>query len=148
MTKTREQRESQYLHRNIAAGRCQNGIGIPPISRAEFMRDLPEFMANVYEKRPLGNQSGSPFQFNMGGTGFFNQFYLWMLVRALKPKHIIESGAYNGLGTWMLRQAAPNAQLIVVSLQPRHISTLTITPILSTSVMYTFEILQPLTGRA
>jgi len=33
-------------------------------------------------------------------------------------------------------------------LQPRHISTLTITPILSTSVMYTFEILQPLTGRA
>ena len=121
MTKTREGRERQYLHRNIAAGRCQNGIGIPPISRAEFMRDLPEFMANVYEKRPLGNQSGSPFQFNIGGTGFFTQFYLWMLVRALQPKHIIESGAYNGLGTWTLRQAAPNAQIIVVSPATPHL---------------------------
>ena len=97
----------------MIAGRCQNGIGSPPISRSELIRDLPEFMTTVYEKRPLGFSGAT--KFNMGGTGFFHQFYLWMLVRALKPKHIIESGAYNGLGTWQLRQAAPDAQIIVVS---------------------------------
>lgn len=54
-------------------------------------------------------------------AGFFHQFYLWMLVKALKPAHIIETGAYNGLGTWMLRQAAPDAQIIVVSPQTPHL---------------------------
>lgn len=105
--------------REMVAGRCQAGIGPPLLSRADFARELPVFMETVYKKRPLGFANTT--KFNMGGTGFFHQFYIWMLVRALQPKHIIESGAYNGLGTWQLRQAAPNAQIIVVSPQTPHI---------------------------
>lgn len=101
------------------AGRCQNGIGTSPVSRADLARELPVFMETVYKKRPLGWHNTT--RFNMGGTGFFHQFYIWMLVRALQPKHIIETGAYNGLGTWQLRQAAPHAQIIVVSPQTPHI---------------------------
>ena len=103
----------------LMAGRCQSGIGVPPVSRADLFRELPIFMETVYKKRLLGWYNAT--KFNMGGTGFFHQFYIWMLVRALKPKHIIESGAYNGLGTWVLRQAAPEAQIIVVSPQTPHL---------------------------
>ena len=35
-------------------------------------------------------------------------------LRYHQPEHIIESGIYKGLGTWMLRQAAPQAQLILI----------------------------------
>uniref|UniRef100_A0A7S0JKE1 Uncharacterized protein n=1 Tax=Calcidiscus leptoporus TaxID=127549 RepID=A0A7S0JKE1_9EUKA len=75
-------------------------------------------MDEVYAKRPQGRSNAT--KFNKGGTGFMHQFYLWSLVRALKPKHIIESGAYNGLGTWQLRQAAPDAQIIVLSPKTPH----------------------------
>ena len=42
------------------------------------------------------------------------QFAIWFTVRRVKPKHIIESGAWRGMGTWLLRQAAPDAQINVV----------------------------------
>jgi len=94
-------------------------IGEPPVSRARMLADLSYFITEVYTKRPQGWSFAT--KFNMGGTGFMHQFYLWSLVRALKPKHIIESGAYNGLGTWQLRQAAPDAQVIVLSPKTPHI---------------------------
>ena len=43
-----------------------------------------------------------------------HQFALWCIIRHLQPKQIIESGVWSGLGTWMLRQAAPDAQLILI----------------------------------
>ena len=95
------------------------GIGESPVSRAQMLADLPRFVAQVYARRPRGWSDDT--MFNAGGTGFMHQFYLWSLVRALKPKHIIESGAYNGLGTWQLRQAAPEAQIIVVSPRTPHV---------------------------
>ena len=52
---------------------------------------------------------------NNGGTGLASGFMLWCTVRAVDPLHIIESGAYNGLGTWLLRKAAPTAQITVLS---------------------------------
>ena len=91
----------------------QCGVGDLPVERSQMLSGLPKFVTEVYAKRPLGWNAKT--KFNAGGTGFMHQFYLWMLVRALNPKHIIESGAYNGIGTWQLRQAAPNAQIIVVS---------------------------------
>lgn len=94
-------------------------IGEPPVSRAQMLADVSYFSAEVYAKRPQGWSFAT--KFNMGGTGFMHQFYLWSLVRALKPKHIIESGAYNGLGTWQLRKAAPDAQIIVLSPKTPHI---------------------------
>ena len=51
---------------------------------------------------------------NTGGTKFAHQFAVWCTVRKLKPLHIIESGIHRGLLSWMLRQAAPKAQLIFI----------------------------------
>ena len=54
------------------------------------------------------------------GTGIHHQFGLWCIMRFLKPKHIIESGVFRGLGTWIMRQAAPSAQIIVIDPSVRH----------------------------
>ena len=84
-----------------------------------MLAELSPF-ADAFSKRPtftaLGSKSTKK-RFNQGGTGFFHAFYLWVAVRWLKPLHIVESGAFNGMGTYMLRQAAPTAQIIVVTPQ-------------------------------
>ena len=63
----------------------------------------------------LATYNGGPLVKNSGGTGLVSGFMLWCTVRALDPLHIIESGAYRGLGTWLLRKAAPTAQITVLS---------------------------------
>lgn len=89
------------------------------MSRSQMLVELSTFAATVYNTRPVGWSEAT--KFNSGGTGFMHQFYMWTLVRHLNPKHIIESGSYNGLGTWILRKAAPQAQITVVSPRTPHI---------------------------
>ena len=77
-----------------------------------LLQELDAFTASgVFARRPVRSTN----KFNHGGTGFFHAFYLWAVVRSIAPLHIVESGAFDGLGTWMLRQAAPNAQITVIS---------------------------------
>eukprot|EP00268_Persea_americana_P031291 TRINITY_DN3042_c0_g1_i4.p1 TRINITY_DN3042_c0_g1~~TRINITY_DN3042_c0_g1_i4.p1 ORF type:complete len:293 (-),score=55.47 TRINITY_DN3042_c0_g1_i4:307-1185(-) len=54
----------------------------------------------------------------MFGMGFDHSFGLWFIARWLKPDLMIESGAFKGHSTWVLRQAMPETQII--SLSPRH----------------------------
>ena len=68
--------------------------------------------ARVYDKRPAENRYG---------TKFAHQFAMWATIRHFQPKHIIESGIFKGLGTWMLRQAAPHAQLILLDPKAEHL---------------------------
>ena len=83
--------------------------GEPLIDREFIVSELPHF-TKVFEKRPYVK--------NPGGTKFTHQFAVWCAVRKLKPLHIIESGIYQGYLSWMLRQAAPNAQLIFIDPGP------------------------------
>jgi hypothetical protein len=79
-------------------------------SVADSRSNLAEFL-EVYGKRPGGS--------NDGGGSLFHYFAIWRLIRALRPAHVVESGADKGIGTWFLRQAAgPDAQIVVVS--PEH----------------------------
>lgn len=64
----------------------------------------------IYETRPIKN--------NMYGMGFDHSFGLWFVTRWLKPDLMIESGAFKGHSTWVLRQAMPDTPII--SLSPRH----------------------------
>lgn len=64
----------------------------------------------IYETRPIKN--------NMYGMGFDHSFGLWFMTRWLKPDLMIESGAFKGHSTWVLRQAMPDTPII--SLTPRH----------------------------
>ncbi|XP_009614300.1 uncharacterized protein [Nicotiana tomentosiformis] len=54
----------------------------------------------------------------MYGMGFDHSFGLWFMTRWLKPELMIESGAFKGHSTWVLRQAMPDTPII--SLTPRH----------------------------
>ena len=83
--------------------------GEPLIDREFIIRELPHFI-KVFEKRPYVE--------NPAGTKFAHQFAVWCTVRKLKPLHIIESGIYRGFLSWMMRQAAPNAQLIFIDPGP------------------------------
>ncbi|KAL5576479.1 hypothetical protein UlMin_018178 [Ulmus minor] len=75
----------------------------------DLLKGLEEFVP-IYETRPIKN--------NMYGMGFDHSFGLWFMARWLKPDLMIESGAFKGHSTWVLRQAMPDTPII--SLTPRH----------------------------
>ncbi|KAL6848542.1 hypothetical protein ACP4OV_021836 [Aristida adscensionis] len=75
----------------------------------DLLSGLEEFVP-IYETRPIKN--------NAHGMGFDHSFGLWFVARWLKPDLMIESGAFKGHSTWVLRQAMPNTRII--SLSPRH----------------------------
>ncbi|XP_066371126.1 uncharacterized protein [Miscanthus floridulus] len=75
----------------------------------DLLNGLEEFVP-IYETRPIKN--------NMYGMGFDHSFGLWFMARWLKPDLMIESGAFKGHSTWVLRKAMPNTRII--SLSPRH----------------------------
>ncbi|XP_022009974.1 uncharacterized protein LOC110909242 isoform X1 [Helianthus annuus] len=75
----------------------------------DLLQGLEEFVP-IYETRPIKN--------NMYGMGFDHSFGLWFITRWLKPDLMIESGAFKGHSTWVLRQAMPNTRII--SITPRH----------------------------
>lgn len=75
----------------------------------DLLKGLEEFVP-IYETRPIKN--------NMFGMGFDHSFGLWFMAQWLKPDLMIESGAFKGHSTWVLRQARPDTP--IVSLSPRH----------------------------
>ncbi|XP_051136411.1 uncharacterized protein LOC127255032 [Andrographis paniculata] len=75
----------------------------------DLIQGLEEFVP-IYETRPIKN--------NMYGMGFDHSFGLWFMARWLRPDLMIESGAFKGHSTWVLRQAMPDTP--IVSLSPRH----------------------------
>ena len=83
-------------------GQCHKGD--PGLSDAWIKETFKEFL-RVYDQK-LG--------FNQGGSKLAHQFALYAMVKHLQPLHVIESGIYKGHGTWILRQAAPQAQLIML----------------------------------
>lgn len=85
-----------------SGGTCS--VGEPLLRRPAIKAELPRFL-KVYNNRP-GDQ--------VFGTSIMHQFALWCILRHLQPKHVIESGVYQGLGTWIIRQALPDAQLILL----------------------------------
>lgn len=79
------------------------------LTPGQFQALVEEF-AGIYRRRPRGG--------NDGGGGFFHYFALFTIIRQVKPTAIVESGAWKGMGTWFLRQAAGNdVKIVVVSPQ-------------------------------
>eukprot|EP00252_Welwitschia_mirabilis_P010025 TRINITY_DN2305_c0_g1_i4.p1 TRINITY_DN2305_c0_g1~~TRINITY_DN2305_c0_g1_i4.p1 ORF type:complete len:364 (-),score=47.00 TRINITY_DN2305_c0_g1_i4:397-1488(-) len=78
-------------------------------TREDLLDGLKEFVP-IYYMRPIKN--------NMFGMGFDHSFGLWFITRRLKPDLMIESGAFKGHSTWVLRQAMPDKPII--SITPRH----------------------------
>mmetsp|Transcript_10842 Transcript_10842/g.19304 ORF Transcript_10842/g.19304 Transcript_10842/m.19304 type:complete len:568 (-) Transcript_10842:125-1828(-) len=55
-----------------------------------------------------------PFDFNPLGQRLTHSFATWFHVRRMQPKYIIESGVHKGHTTWLMRQAAPQARMIMM----------------------------------
>jgi len=93
---------------SVTKGRSKTGKTVEWTSK-DLLNGLEEFVP-IYETRPIKN--------NMYGMGFDHSFGLWFMARWLKPDLMIESGAFKGHSTWVLRKAMPNTRII--SLSPRH----------------------------
>ncbi|WOK97922.1 hypothetical protein Cni_G06630 [Canna indica] len=74
----------------------------------DLLNGLQEFVP-IYETRPIQDSNH---------IGFDHSFGLWFMARWLKPDLMIESGAYRGYSTWILRQAMPATRII--SIVPVH----------------------------
>ncbi|CAH1422628.1 unnamed protein product [Lactuca virosa] len=100
--------ESDFGSLGVPWCRSKHGKTIEWTSK-DLLQGLEEFVP-IYETRPIKN--------NMYGMGFDHSFGLWFITRWLKPELMIESGAFKGHSTWILRQAMPDTPII--SLSPRH----------------------------
>ncbi|KAB5574302.1 hypothetical protein DKX38_001496 [Salix brachista] len=100
--------ESDFGSLGVPWCRSKHGKTVQWTSK-DLIKGLEEFVP-IYETRPIKN--------NMYGMGFDHSFGLWFIARWLKPDLMIESGAFKGHSTWVLRQAMPDTPII--SLSPRH----------------------------
>ncbi|CAA0826922.1 Unknown protein [Striga hermonthica] len=100
--------ESDFGSLGVPWCRSKHGENVEWTSK-DLLRGLEEFVP-IYETRPIQN--------NMYGMGFDHSFGLWFITRWLQPDLMIESGAFKGHSTWVLRQAMPHKP--IVSLSPRH----------------------------
>ena len=82
-------------------------IGKTSWSRDDMVAELPTFAA-IYAQRPVRD--------NHGGMSSAHLFCLWFLLRQLQPATVIESGVFQGQGTWLIEQAVPNADLICIDI--------------------------------
>eukprot|EP00567_Pseudictyota_dubia_P002691 CAMPEP_0197445512 /NCGR_PEP_ID=MMETSP1175-20131217/10714_1 /TAXON_ID=1003142 /ORGANISM="Triceratium dubium, Strain CCMP147" /LENGTH=377 /DNA_ID=CAMNT_0042976483 /DNA_START=218 /DNA_END=1351 /DNA_ORIENTATION=+ len=94
-------------------GDCQALEGRPVRPEWACLSDMrsaiPAFAA-LYDHRP--------FRSNQGGTRFEHSFALWYMLRRLRPDAVIESGAFKGHGTWIVRTALPEARIISMDPNP------------------------------
>ncbi len=77
--------------------------------RKDLLEAIDEFNA-IYETRPIKD--------NNGGMKSAHMFPAWFIVKQLKPKYLIESGVWKGLGTWFFEQASPETKIISIDPNP------------------------------
>jgi len=93
---------------------CANAGSPPALCRAapsrpdgELLASLRAF-ADVYRARPARYAS------NAGGMNVNHAFSLWRAATRLQPGVVVESGVHRGFGTWLLRQARPEARIFAL----------------------------------
>ena len=70
--------------------------------KINYKNYLEEFH-QLYGRRPIEN--------NEGGMKSPHLFATYCLLKTLNPTFIVESGVWKGQGTWLIRQALPNAHI-------------------------------------
>jgi len=77
--------------------------------RELLLNSIDEFN-ELYKKRPIKD--------NNGGMKSPHMFPAWFIVKQLKPKYLIESGVWKGLGTWFFEHASPETKIISIDPSP------------------------------
>jgi hypothetical protein len=70
---------------------------------------VPEFL-ELYRGRPIAR--------NHLGMGFNHCFATWFILRTMQPKLVVESGVWRGQSTWLIEQAAPQAEIVAIDPRP------------------------------
>ena len=78
--------------------------------REDILANLAEFKT-LYKSKPISD--------NNGGMKSPHMFPAWYIVKKLKPKFLIESGVWKGLGTWFFENASPETKIISIDPEPR-----------------------------
>lgn len=78
-------------------------------NREDMIPYLDEFNT-LYNQRPIKQ--------NDGGMKSPHMFPSWFIIKQLKPKFIIESGVWKGLGTWFFERASPESKIISIDPAP------------------------------
>lgn len=77
----------------------------------EMRSHLDEFY-DLYTKRPIKD--------NDGGMKSPHMFPSWFIIKKMKPKLIIESGVWKGLGTWFFENASPDSKIVSLDPNPQY----------------------------
>ena len=71
----------------------------------ELRSELDNFL-EFYKDAPLDN--------NHGGGLTVNNFYVYFALKKVSPSHIIESGVFQGQGTWLIEKLLPEAKVVCI----------------------------------
>ena len=104
---TRRMHSEHILNKQIQVFKKELDIAISGLFQDFDMtnlteREIRDFM-NLLPMCPVHQQGG--------GGGFNSAMLLWAISRLVAPKLVVESGVHKGFGTWVLRQAVPNAEI-------------------------------------
>lgn len=77
------------------------------MSQKQIINKVREFQA-LYQQRPVKD--------NMGGMLSPHLFNTWKYLTENKPKVVIESGVWKGLGTWLIEKALPEAKIFSIDI--------------------------------
>lgn len=68
----------------------------------------------LYDRRPVAD--------NTGGSGFNDAFWLYLVARIANPVLVVESGTHRGLSAWLLKNAAPDAEVHTFDVSHAHLA--------------------------
>lgn len=77
-----------------------------------LMGEVESFAAAYQQQRQAFSK------INAGGNGLYHSFGIWVTLRLLKPRVIIESGVLNGQTSWLMRQATKAWQPLLLRFDP------------------------------
>lgn len=102
---------SLYFPRTPSHGGNCAAIGQrrPKWADSEKMRSRISEFVGIFNQRPIRD--------NLGGMRFDHSFALWYMLKVIQPQPstVIESGAFRGHSTWIIRQALPHVRIISIS---------------------------------
>jgi len=77
------------------------------VASSDLKAAVRDFLA-LYPRRPIIQ--------NLGGMRLNHSFATWFMLKALKPKTIIESGVWQGYSTWLIEQACHDAKIFCLDI--------------------------------
>jgi hypothetical protein len=88
---------------DAAASHLAQDLAASGLSTDEDVRALVEHFWHLIPQAPVRQRRG--------GSGFNGALQLYVAMRVLQPRFVIESGVFRGLTTWIIRQACPEAAI-------------------------------------